>query len=227
LDLSRNQINNDFCQSIAISSARICIDSARQTIVLIKIRHPRQQLNSLWYNAQCKYLVNFQPFRGNLCNLTGWIDIFSSMCVLYILDRLDKDKRSLLGEDTVDDSKEDYHGMGMELLRTASRSSLLAARYIAILQQLHGEHGDGKSTNGSKNSTVSANYQTVSQTHNSQVPADLQDSITRWALNPHDPVSGTDLDFVDIDDLFYSTGPPGDFLMGPAGTQLPAAYMSW
>ena len=147
------------------------------------------------------------------------------MCILCILAKTDKEKRTFLGEDASNADEEDCYSMGMELLQAASQSSPLSARYVAILQQLQGD--SVVSTGVSKETSVPAQDTSVSQAYPSQVPADSQYGSTRWDFSSQDPMSGFDFDFADIDNLFFSTGPLWQSSMGAAENQMSAAYMSW
>ena len=209
LYFSRNEIKDDFRQAVAVSSARICIDCARRMIDLINTAYSDRKLNALSYNAQCKSFVEIHPLCPMLSKLTNRADIFTSMCVLWILERMDQDERSLLGESMDNDKEDDCYQMGMELLEAACQSSSLAARYVAILQQLRGERIKRDSYTGERNHGAPAPKASASQTDDYCVAADSECDMAEWVFNPSDPVFESYLDFTDLDGLLFGTGSLG------------------
>lgn len=154
-------------------------------------------------------------------------DVFTAMCVLCILERMDDGKRALINESVCNESGEDCHRVGFGFLQAASLSSLLAARYVSILQQLHGGHSVERMDASMKDNSIPTSFSHYGSSHDSLVVTYPQDNIGRWAFGSDDPISQSDFDFANIDDLFFSTGLLGDNTIGSMGTQIPAAYMGW
>lgn len=139
---------------------------------------------------------------------------------------MDKDNRSLLDCHSRDAEAEDYHHLGFVFLKSVSMSSLLATRYISVLRQLHGVHIDECSIHDSKDSTKSVYPEEI----DSKQPSSLLDShgnINKWDLEAPDLFSQMELDFSEIDDLFFGTGPLTDPFMGAAGNRFPSSYVGW
>ncbi|KAH8802462.1 fungal-specific transcription factor domain-containing protein [Xylogone sp. PMI_703] len=111
---SREEIKDDFFRSVAIAGSRACISAAQETIRLIYTKYHRRQLNSLCYNLHY---------------------IFVSMGVLLHLHTMDKAKLQLLCFEPENGALE----LGMEFLKMASKSSTLAAKYIALIQRVRAQ----------------------------------------------------------------------------------------
>lgn len=124
--------------------------------------------------------------------LTCLSDVSAALCVLFILDRMDEERLSLLQEDVADGKDEDCLITGMELLQAASQSSSLAKRYLAALQQLSGEDAQSQYTNASQ-------HNDVVQNDNSRGGVDLQNGIVPLGLDPLDPLWGINVDFGNFD----------------------------
>jgi hypothetical protein len=136
------------------------------------------------------------------------------MSVLFVLDRMDEERLSLLQEDVTGGKNKDCLVMGMELLQAASQSSSLAARYLTALQQLSREDVQLRCANASQRSDVTEN-------DNSRGLTDFQNSTLPLGIDPLDPIWGTNLDFGNFDDWLS-----GAELWGDSSTSA-AAFMSW
>ncbi|KAK5312441.1 hypothetical protein LTR93_011337 [Exophiala xenobiotica] len=110
LFLANNRYSDEFTKAAVIASSNVCIKAAKETIELIKSHYDGHMLNSLWYNL---YYV------------------FTSVGILAMVETLQPSHRSLLSSidaATIED--------GMRFLRSARYDSVLAARYITLLEKL-------------------------------------------------------------------------------------------
>jgi hypothetical protein len=129
------------------------------------------------------------------------------MCVLIVLDRMDRERLSLLQEDMAGGKDKEYLIMGMELLQNASQSSNLAARYLIIFQQLSGGDVRLRSANALQRSDAT-------EYNISDGLAHLQNGELPFDIDSLDPLWGTNYDFVGFDDLLNGAELWGGFSTG-------------
>lgn len=135
------------------------------------------------------------------------------MCVLCVLDRMDHERLSLLQEDAAGGETKDYLTLGMEFLQMASQSNSLAAQYLSVVQQLHGDDIHSRYSNASQRSDVA-------EIDNSRGLAELQSGMVPLEFEPLDPLWGMDSDFGNFNDWLS-----GAELLGNASTTAPT-FMS-
>ncbi|RFU26804.1 hypothetical protein B7463_g9529, partial [Scytalidium lignicola] len=196
--VSREDITDDFFRSVAIAGSRACISAAQETIRLIYDKYHRRLLNSLCYNLHY---------------------MFVSMGVLLHLHTMDKFKLQLLGLELENESLE----LGMEFMKSVSKSSSLAAKYIALIQrvraQIQQKNAQGDSSNNSNKNNTSTNENSVGSIvggaiNSSQtefIDDDMQSFLAsiEMAAGDNDPAnfSGNfDLDFMNL----FGMGLPQD-----------------
>lgn len=159
--------------------------------------------------------------------LTGSVDIFTALCVLCILEGLANEKRSLL-EDTVGDPNGgNCFDMGMEFLQAASPSSRLVSRYIAILQQLRGEHADEDPANGLKQADHVVQHASTDTYNSASTPEDFEEDTSWWATYFPETTFGTNFDLTNLDDASFGMGTFKDVALGSAPKEFSEAYTSW
>lgn len=132
-------------------------------------------------------------------------DVSASMCVLVVLGRMDKERLSLLHEDPAGGKDRNCISMGMEILNTASQCSILAARYLAALQQLGGEDIRTRGV------SVLQRGDGVVENDNIGRLADFQNGMPPSGIDPLDPIWGINLDFGNFDDWLSGAELLGDF----------------
>ncbi|RFU29006.1 hypothetical protein B7463_g7349, partial [Scytalidium lignicola] len=107
----RENIEDEYQRIIAIASARICIQVARETIRVICTQYYRRVLNALTYNLHY---------------------VFTAMGVLLTLQSLNGTKLAALNIEPDMETLE----WGMQFLKATSNESPLAARYVMMLQKM-------------------------------------------------------------------------------------------
>lgn len=136
-------------------------------------------------------------------------DVFASLCVLCVLERMDNEKRSLLDVSIDSTQCRECYRVGMELLHAVDQSSKLVVRFIAILERLR---GDGIDEDCSRLSGKN-----VGETHlppgsgyveHPQQYSKAQADTYSWVLNPLGPMFDNYIDFSDLDAFLADFGNP-------------------
>lgn len=127
-------------------------------------------------------------------------DVFASLCILCVFERLDKDKRSLLDGHIDSTETLECYRIGMQLLNTDDRSNELTARFIAILERLR---GNGVIESWSELAGKNGHVDQLQQ-HSS-----LQTSTYHpWILNGLGPMFDNYIDFSDLDTFLADLDDP-------------------
>ena len=150
------------------------------------------------------------------CKLTHMADVFTSLCVISIFKSMNEERRTLLVNGGGDFDPDDCYGKGMELLRIASQSGQLGARYISTLDQLNEQLRIHKPSNRDKNT----GYTPIHTNDGQNVVSENRDSETGgldWQAFEADNLEGLWLDFAGIEDLFVDMDPWTDLNGSYAG----------
>ena len=146
-------------------------------------------------------------------------DVFASLCVLCVFERMDKDKRSLL-DDQIDSAQcRECYRLGKELLHTVDQSSKLVVRFIAILERLRGDGIDKGGSNLNGNNTISPDAGHVDQP---QQYSKGQATTYPWPVKPLGSMFDTYIDFSDLDAFLTDFSDIGEPL-NQGGYSLPGA----
>lgn len=223
----QNKIDDEFLRGVALSSSRVCVAAARETIRLIHLHYDKQLLNSLWYNLHCKWLTSTQPQQRTRTDGLTVADIFTSLGVLVTVQTMEASLKEQLS------SVEDAQALhcGMEFLRSASRNSILASRYISMLSKPN-KTPRAQSPNRSDHILQSQEQGQRSELNNGsigtavgneEIPATDTSVVAQNGVQPQlseqDGLDGVydDLDFAHLDsmylyDLLFGTGLPQEVL---------------
>ena len=118
-----------------------------------------------------------------------------------------------MGDFISEDEEEHIHALGMELLQAASRSSRLASRYLTFLDHAFKEHND-KSPRLERGTDFLAHDLGTSLAKRSQEFGNPQISAIEQRFDFEMGVPRVDIDFMDFDGMFQSSGRPEDYSSG-------------
>lgn len=140
---------------------------------------------------------------------------------------MDKDKVSLLDAQSPNAEVDECHSIGLEFLKSTSASSVLAARYVSMLQQLHGDHADESSIHDT-NDTLNRARNQATEPKQSSSQHDPLGNMNEWNMDA-DLFSHIEMSFDDFNDSLLATGPSTDpfTFTGPAGDQFALSYVGW
>ncbi|RLL97714.1 hypothetical protein CFD26_106592 [Aspergillus turcosus] len=164
--LTRQDIGDAFLREATIAGSKACIDAACQTVGLIYAQYDNQLLHSLRYNLHY---------------------VFTSMGVLLHVQNTDRLRCVLANGDA--DTKRIEHSseQGMEFLKSASRTSCLASKYVSILGRTAAETrqtvnpaDDGRQNYAGRPLSPQASYESERQpggfSETSQMPLNVSEA---------------------------------------------------
>ena len=157
------------------------------------------------------------------------VDIFTSLGVLCILDRMPEAKRLLAGEQMDPHMPSDHYNRGMDLLKAASRSSSLAVRYISIIHHLKGSEviDSDERVDSVTSMAAPAPKSALGDEAGFILPPDPQTGFQTWTFDPMDSLFPADFDFTEVEALLSGANPLEMPFVAPMVGHSGETYMGW
>jgi hypothetical protein len=203
LMFSRENIDDEFVSAIAISGSQACLAAARQIIYMIGEQYHQRTLDSLFCNLHCR-LPQFALVHPYAYWHRYTVDIFMSMEVLLCVRNMDQSKIKMIDSEQQLETA-DALECGMDILKTASQTSPLAAKYMKTLQDLRETTDQDKARlgqkEGSKRTVIPVQPSHTIMAQGPEIWPELT-PLQRESFIGHEQI---DLDGLDLDGVFYGS----------------------